>query len=133
LAPRHEKETRGAQCLRVSIRLRGPEAPSSPAGSGQRIHVACEPTLNPCHPIRVKESASGRSVQESNRITKEGRPRLDGIGCSYAFDSGTDASALSPVLKPRCSTQDHPLLGTLNIRHCFALGAVFRQLVSKEN
>ena len=64
-------------------RTRGP---LDSAGLAQRIHMEREPTLDPCHPIRVKESASGRSVQESHRITKEGCPSFDGIGCTYAFD-----------------------------------------------
>src|SRR5690606_521129 len=119
-APRHAKTRpswRGEPGFEVrAVWDGGPVAPAE-AGrsadliSGQPVHVPREAALDPRHPVRVIEPASGRAVEERNRLAQLGRSLLRRGGRTDTLDGRADPGTRGTVPGAPLLVEEHALLG----------------------
>ncbi len=96
--------------------------------------MALKIALDACHPVGVEKATCSRPVEQGNRIAEADRTVLGAFGRANGLDGTANATAFSPILEPGPGAQLHSLLGTLDIRHCFALWSGFyREFVSTES
>ena len=99
----------------------------------ERVDVPRELTLHARCPIRVVETARGRTVQYRDGIAKFGLTLFGGLGLADLLDSSADTRSLGPVFGPGCGTQNHPLLGALDVRHASLGARSFRLLTGQQS